>query len=152
MSRNILEATAELYLLVPELRTSTMGASRERIELAQSALGVEFPPSYCDFLQRHGGFTFHGGFELAGLCPFDDDQANYAADVVRLTKFERDGSGIPSQFVVLLNEDYERVFYIDTSQRDAISECPVVVFTLGDTEPSDYADNFVEFLLKRLKD
>lgn len=151
MARPIHEAIADLYETVPSAREANGLVSQGRIAEAEAVLGVVFPQSYRSFVHRHGGWTV-GGYEVSGLLPDEfarsaESEGEYAADVVRVTRFEREAMNLPPHLVVLLREDDGAMYCLDTSRQDAEEESPVVALEIGSDEFEDFSPNFIEFLL-----
>lgn len=135
----------------PGARLGTTGIPPKLLDDIERLLNVTFPPSFRHYLLEYGNCIIRGGYELAGY--YGETDMN-SAELVVDTLRERDNGDIPPHLILLLNEDGERKFYLDTSRRDSRGECPVVGAELGfydAEEDKDFADSFVEFIIRRLQ-
>jgi hypothetical protein len=125
------------------------GVDREWIEKAEAALGLKLPPSFVDFLKRHGGATI-GGEVVNGLLGLEFEEA-VGPDIVYNTLFDRQ-RGLGHDLIVLVDNDGDEMFYLDTGTVDVDGENPVVrVLIEAPHDREKYASTFAEFLLKRVK-
>src|SRR5271167_1107066 len=109
-----------------------------QITRAERELGVAFPPSFRAFLvQFGGGFLFD--YEFLGLA----EEPGHWLDIVQMNRAPR--PRVPRHFVMFIYAGGDCAFYLDTSQRDAMGECKVVVFGPGE-EGIPVADSFLDFL------
>ena len=121
--------------------------SDETIATAERALGVSFPKGYRAFLSLFGA-SLGQGYELAGLFhTVDSDSPPMWRDVVSTTLRRRRVSRghISSSFIFVSDDGCDDAFYLDTAQRDADSESPVVVLGPG-RDCQIVASTFVEFV------
>jgi hypothetical protein len=126
------------------------GVSEEWIRKAEAALGLHFPPSFRRYLERYGGGRI-GGEVVNGLLgiPFEDA---CGPDIVYNTQLDRAQSGLDPNLVSLVDNDGDEVFYLDLSRVDEDGESPVVRVLIEEpTARQTYAENFAEFLLKRIR-
>lgn len=96
---------------------------KNKIDLAEKALGVTFPPSYKKYLEEFGAIEIDN-YSIAGLTQRDVGELG---DVVAFTRYAREEFGLPSQYVALDFKDGDDFLCIDTSQKDASSESPIVL-------------------------
>jgi hypothetical protein len=114
--------------------------SDRQIARAERELRVTFPPSFRTFLTQFGaGLLF--GYEFLGLA----EEPGHWLDIVQMNRTPR--PGVPRHFLMFLYVSGDCAFYLDTSRRDALGECAVVVFGPGD-EAIPVADSFLDFLHK----
>jgi antitoxin YobK len=118
--------------------------SDEWIERAEARLGLRLPPSYRWWLKNYGGGDVHGE-EIFSIYGVDFDEA-VGGDLV----FANEHRQLKSQRVAICDTGGDEEFYFDTSSRDSDGEYRIVVFEHPDYE-SVYADNFGEFLGKRIE-
>jgi hypothetical protein len=122
--------------------------SPEKIHQAERMLGVEFPPSYKAYMAEYGALEIDGR-TFAGLTPRD---VGSAGDVVAFTKHAREKYGLPEQYVALDFQDGDAFLSIDTAQRDADDESPMVLISPvnGKQQGPFAAKSLKEFLVKYL--
>lgn len=116
---------------------------------AEEKLGVKFPRSYREFLERYGCGDFGG--EIYGITPSNSG----VPSAIWYTLKIRDEGYIPEWMVIVSVED-ECVFCLDTSAFDENGECKVVSWVLGllpfDKQPREITfDNFADFLYERVQ-
>jgi hypothetical protein len=111
-----------------------------QIARAERELRVMFPPSFRAFLMQFGaGFLFD--YEFLGLA----EEPGHWLDIVQMNRVPR--PNVPEHCVMFIYAGGNCAFYLDTSRRDALGECPVVVFGPGE-EGIQVADSFLDFLSK----
>jgi hypothetical protein len=143
-------AIEEIRRANPGLVLFATGVDEHWIGRAEGALGVRFPPSFVYYLRHYGGATI-GGETVNGLLGIDFEDA-CGPDIVYNTLLDRDSRGIDPPLVVLVDNDGDEFFYLDTGKTDNEGESPVrreLVEAKG--ERPEYAPNFAEFLLKRIQ-
>jgi hypothetical protein len=159
MGRPIDESFAELEELrqkYPELlnvgdNTGEDRCPREWITQAEAALGVKFPPSYVRFLLRYGGGEL-GGNEISSLYGPREPEVTAIGDVVRATVGDWELWNSPRHLVLLMDQEGDVKYYLDTSSANSDGEYPVVRWAIEAREKLVHcADNFVEFLVQRMK-
>lgn len=101
----------------------------ERIARAQVAMGVEFPPSYLEFISLCGCGGI-GGQRLYGVLK-DDFSVPGVPDAIWLTLNERERGLIPSELIVIGAVGDGALYVLDTSQRDTDGEAPVLEWWPG---------------------
>jgi len=121
------------------------------IRRAEVFLGVQFPPSYRDFLKRWGALGF-GPEEICGVTG-ENFETGRVPNGIWFTVQERAKLALPAGLVVVVNADGDQYYCIDTAQKTPDGESPVVIWdvpsraVLGTKSP-----NFGEFLLRRLQE
>jgi hypothetical protein len=111
-----------------------------RIVRAEQELETTFPPSFRCFLRRFGGgFVF--GYEILGVV----EEPGHWLDIVHVNRSVP--RCIPHTYVRFVITPREGAYYLDTAQRDAMGECPVVGFGAGKARVP-VADSFLDFLCK----
>jgi len=115
----------------------------DRVREAETKLGVLFPKSYRQFLERYGCGCF--GREIYGVTA---SNTGVPSAVWYTLKIRQEGF-IPDWMVIICAED-EFVFCLDTSTISEKGECKVVSWILGlslDAQPFQYTfDSFADFL------
>jgi antitoxin YobK len=96
-------------------------ATPERIQAAEQALGVTFPPSYRRFLGELGAGSILGR-EVYGVVP--DISAAGPPNVVWMNLDRRQAESLPDHFVVLVDLDDSSSYALDTAGDGG--ESPVV--------------------------
>jgi hypothetical protein len=125
----------------------------DRVERAERALGVRFPPTYRRFLVELGAGGV-GSEEIYGLIndDFDDSRPPQA---VGLTRELRDGGHISDDLVVIYNLGQGSYYAIDTGRAEPDGEAPVVGFTPGLNTAGDelevIAPDFGRFFLDTVR-
>jgi antitoxin YobK len=121
-----------------------------RIACAEQLLGLVFPPTYREFLERLGcGSIF--GEEFYGLV-HADFEFSCVPNGVWVTLDERCTARLPRSLIVVGATGYGGLYAIDTSQKNEAGESPVVEWWLG-SPPSQaiVAEDFGTFLWQSLK-
>lgn len=126
------------------------GVGDEWIERAEAALGLHFPPSFRHYLRKYGGGSI-GGEVVNGLLRIEFDEA-CGPDTVYNTQLDRAQSGLDPSLIVLIDNDGDETFYLDTGRIDQDGESPVIHVVIEEpTTRQPYAESFAEFLLKRVE-
>jgi hypothetical protein len=114
--------------------------AEKEIVRAEQKLGTTLPPSYRCFLRHFGGgFVFD--YEILGLV----QESGHWLDIVHVNCLVP--RYIPREYVRFVYAPGNGDYYLDTSRRDALGECPVVIFNpSGEDVP--IADSFLDFLGK----
>ena len=122
----------------------------DRVTRAQAALGIDFPPTYKEFVGKLGCGGF-GSAEFYGVVA-DDFEHSSVPDAIWLTLKHRKDCGIPDDFVVVGSTGDGGLYAIDTAKKDANRESPVVEWWPGfpeaDDNPRVIAPDFGEFFLE----
>jgi hypothetical protein len=120
------------------------------IARAESFLGVKFPPSFREFLQRWGALGF-GPEEIYGVTGENFEEGRVPNGIwftAQQRKF-----GLPTVFVVVVNADGDQYFCIDTSQNGLDGESPIVIWDVASqTVIGTKSPSFGDFLLTRLRE
>ena len=125
----------------------------ERIERAERALGVRFPPTYRRFLYELGAGGVDGE-EVYGLIN-DDFEDGRPPQAVGLTLELRREGHVSDDLVVVYNLGQGSYYALDTARADADGEAPVVGFTPGVNKAADdlevIAPDFGRFFLDTIR-
>lgn len=125
----------------------------ELISLAESALGIVFPPTYRGFLSKYGCGDI-AGCEFYGLVN-DDFEASGIPDAIWLTLEERKSSGLPENLVIVYALGDGSYHALDCSVTDQASECPVVEWIPGSSRSGQalevIAEDYGQFLLEKIE-
>lgn len=127
--------------------------SKDMIRVAEQQLGVIFPRSYCDFLEKVGAADFP--FDIFGLGP--EDLSGFSGtywDVVGMTQGERHEVEPPmAHHLIPFNPNGMGDHWcLDTSHFDA-EECPVVFWNHengADQRPNQTNPSFLDWLEERI--
>jgi len=108
-------------------------ASEADIAAAEEALGVEFPPSYRQFLRKIGGLAIppHLGVvhHFVGLSPLPPD-GNSVVDTTLAARTERKLP--PHLLVVGMGAEFQEWFCLDVNRETEDGEYPVLLFDARD--------------------
>lgn len=123
------------------------GVSDEWIMRAEQNLGFKLPPSYRWWLKNFGGGEIHGE-EIYSVYEIDDVKGG--GDIVYMHDVNlRNGTAqVNELFVSEPSGDESFYFRLDEGLPDG--EFPIYVFDYVNNEHQKYADNFFEFLKKRI--
>lgn len=122
------------------------------IRKAETALGLEFPPTYRQFLKEYGCGDF-AGQEFYGIINENFENSSIP-NGIWLTLDERK-SGLPDNLIVIYATGDGAYYALDAAQRNDSGEYAVVAWTpgaskeMGDSEK--IAEDFGEFLLAMLQ-
>jgi hypothetical protein len=119
------------------------------VAMAETALGLSFPPSYRRFLLEMGCGDVNG-LEVFGL--INDNFENSAIpNGIWLTLKERQEIGLDPAYV-LIGEGGDGSFYgLDTRQVGSSGEAPVVRLSVDGRQSERVADSFGEYLLEAVQ-
>jgi len=117
------------------------------IEQAEKILGLPLTSSYKMFLKEYVGGEI-GGEEIYSIYGMDFDTVCGGDIVYQYLTDVKNGVAKPNQLVVS-ETDFGEVFYFDYSQFKN-GECPILQ-RLPSGSSCHYADNFYEFLCKRIE-
>jgi hypothetical protein len=106
----------------PELADFAGGVPFEEIWVAEGSLGVTFPESYKEFLQKYGAGSF-AGEPIYGLGVPDANLPNvvFATETLRTSD-----DFFPADLVVVQDTGEGDILCLATSRMNADNECPVV--------------------------
>jgi hypothetical protein len=144
---------AEIIDANPELADFVGGVPFEEVWVAQQELGVTFPDSYQDFLQKYGSGSF-GGKMVYGLGVPDDGLPH----VVWAThSLQEQDDWFPADLVVIQDTGEGDILCLATSRASADypGECPVVQWipemSFEEQAFEEVHKTFAHFLLRLAK-
>jgi antitoxin YobK len=108
----------------PDLADFVGGVPFEEVWIAEQRLGVTFPESYREFLQRYGAGSF-GGYVIFGLGVPDTDLPNV---VYATLEMQRQDDWFPADLVVIQDTGEGDLLCLATSRKsdEYEGECPIV--------------------------
>lgn len=117
-----------------------------RIQEAEDALGLLFPPSYRSFLAKYGA-ALCSRFEVAGLPDEteDPDATPMWLNVVKDTLLYRPSS-LPEDSVAISDDGSEFVYFLHCSRSNPEYEGPVIEWGPGHDGGKQHSNDFLEFL------
>lgn len=126
------------------------GVEEKWIDRAEQALSLKLPASFQYFLLKYGG-GYVGGEYIIDLCDLEPEPEILLDDFVQFTLLERQNGGLNPSYVLIVNNDGDQQFYLDTYATTDDNECRIVEVNMeeGNT-PKLYAESFADFLLKRI--
>jgi hypothetical protein len=107
----------------------------ERVERAERALGVQFPPTYRRFLHELGAGGV-GSQEIYGVFSDDFESTGPPAAVGYTLMLRREGT-IADDVIAIYDLGQGSVYGLATGRAGPDGEAPVVGFTPGLSQPSD---------------
>ena len=119
------------------------GVSREWIDKAEQRLGFKLPNSYKWWLENYGGGEVCGQ-EIFSIYEQDFDQV-VGGDIVYMHELNGKQGLYPPNYLVICESD-DDLFFFDLGKMSNDGEYPVYT----GRPPEFYADNFLEFLRKRI--
>jgi hypothetical protein len=135
MSMTDLQAAIECVRQHPGRGNFEGEKADDLIRKAESALGLTFPTTYREFLRELGCGNV-GGAEFYGV--IDADFVNSSVpDAIWLTLDERVSSELPRELIVVAETGVGSYYAIDTRQREATGESPIVEWIPGRSKPTD---------------
>ncbi len=124
------------------------GAKEEiLISSAESALDINFPPSYREFLQRYGCGDI-GGLEFYGIITSNFKNSGIP-DAIWLTLTERK-NGLPINFILIYETGDGTYYALDSNQKNNEGEYTVVEIDTEGATQNKYQD-YGAFLLSELQ-
>ncbi|MCO5950451.1 SMI1/KNR4 family protein [Mucilaginibacter flavidus] len=126
----------------------SQGVSKAWIKKAQDRLNVTFPPSYTWWLENYSGGEVLGE-EIFSVYEMDFDEV-VGGDIVYINELNRRNQSSNLNQLVIQETDRAEVFYFDLTKFDKNREYQVYL-DFADYN-GKYADNFLEFLAKRIRD
>ncbi|KGX83104.1 SMI1/KNR4 family protein [Pontibacillus marinus] len=141
----------EIQSLIAESRDSVEfadygdGVAEEWIIKAEERLGFKLPNSYKWWLRKYGGGEIYGD-EIFSIYEQDFDTV-VGGDIVYMYELNKKNKNYSNDKVVIC-EANDAVFYFDLNNRKDENEMPI--YSLH--ENIKYADSFIEFLKKRIKE
>jgi hypothetical protein len=122
------------------------------IQVAESALGLSFPPTYRRFLKERGCGDLAGA-EFYGLVDEDFENSSIP-DGIWLTMRQRRSSNLPRSLILVSETGNGGYYAIDTRRRDSRGESPVIVWFPGlsnvEGPVGEVAEDFGAFMFQRL--
>jgi antitoxin YobK len=147
-----LDVALGLIAEYPDLADFEGPKGSELVDNAEKTLGLVFPPSYREFLERLGAGSF-GSVEVFGVIR-NDFVSSGIPDGVWLTQRARKEWNLPRPMVVVYFDGATGYFAIDTSRVGVDRESPVVLCYPGRVGRSDVpqlmAADFGSFLLEQV--
>jgi hypothetical protein len=124
------------------------GVSEEWIQKAEKRLGLDLPPSYRWWLKNYSGGEV-GGEEIYSIYEIDFEEA-VGGDIVFVALANQQNGLCGTEKLYICDTGVDEGFYFDTTQKNDAGEYKV--YSLDNTDGSFvlYADNFIEFLKKRI--
>lgn len=120
------------------------GVSDDWIKKAQERLNVKFPPSYVWWLKNYGGGEINGE-EVFSIYELDFDSV-VGSDVVYMNELNRKNGVITNQQLTIQENDQGESYYLNLNEIGEDGENPVYI----DIDESKYADNFLDFITKKI--
>lgn len=140
-----LEKNSEYY----DFWNEEVAPSDENIKKSERLIGKKLPGSYISFLKRYGGGEIAGDL-LLGVFGGDLENPIYGDIGVRYLMDQKEKTTKSENHVVFHTTDFAETFYFNYfGMPDNSKEIPVY-FLCGE-ECVKYADNFLEFLVKRIE-
>lgn len=121
-----------------------VGISEEWIEAAQQRLALKFPPSYVWWLRNFCGGEINGE-EIFSIYEVDFDEV-VGGDIVYVNEMNRENGISTTDMLVVQETDDGETYYFKLSEADANGEFPVY----SDIDNEKFADNFIEFLIRKI--
>ncbi len=146
MSYKIIKQLIEENSEIAEFGEFGQGVSDEWIEKAQSRLKVKFPASYIWWLKNYSGGSINGE-EIFSIYELDFDTV-VGGDIVYINELNRKNGISTSEQLVIQENDQGESYYFDLSEIDEKGENPIYIDVTGDK----YADNFLEFIRKKINE
>jgi hypothetical protein len=124
---------------------------KDIVAAAERRLGIEFPPSYKQYLSEFGLFDFEGK-EFYGIIN-NNLNSGGIPDVIYATETARQRGEISKSMVLVRESGYGPFFVIDCSQKNSYGESPVFeINEMGYEHGSKLeAETFGHFLLKEVE-
>ncbi len=122
------------------------GVSEEWIEKAQLRLNCKFPQSYIWWLKNYSGGEINGE-EIFSIYEQDFDTV-VGGDVVYMNELNRKNKTSTNQQLVIQENDQGEAYYFNLNEKDSNGEYPICIDVSGEK----YANNFLEFLEKKINE
>ncbi len=122
--------------------------SDENIKKAENLIGKRLPKSYIDFLKKYGGGEIVGD-PLFGTFGGDLMNPIYEDIGVRYLMDQKSDALNSRNHVIFYTTDFAEIFYFNYFDIPDNSQEVPIYFMCGD-ECVKYAENFLEFLVKRI--
>lgn len=123
---------------------------KESIVKAKNILNVHLPKSYEEFIEKYGcGDIF--GIEIFGIVSDLNIEGRNIPSFVWLTK-ELRKDGLPNYYIPI-SESGDGFYYIlDTLKMNDDFECPVLIWSIGNSKTEIVSSSFASFLHETLSD
>lgn len=131
--------------------TSENAPSDEWIARAEKRLGIPLSPSYKWWLKNYGGGEI-GGAEIYSIYEMDFDTVSGGDIVYMAILNERDFGIKPSEKLFICEPNPEEAFYFLPGEADSEGEYPVRRYDRVNEVEEPYAEKFLEFLMKFIRD
>ncbi len=119
------------------------GISEEWIQKAEERLGFKLPSSYKWWLKNYGGGEIYGE-EIFSIYEQDFDTV-VGGDIVYMYELNKRNNNFTDNALVIC-EANDEIYYFDLSKRKNDDEMPIYEINSN----KKYADDFIEFLRKRI--
>ena len=141
--------------LVEEFNGDFDGKKSENLVLlAETKLGISFPPTYKKFLLNLGCGDI-AGEEFYGVI-HDDFENSGIPDAIWMTIEARRKWGLPESMIVIYFDGLESYYVIDTVVKDENGESAIYLWIPGRSKAGDklekIADDFGEFMLVKVRE
>ena len=134
----------------PELADFCGSVTVERIRRAEQILGVKFPKSYFQFLEKYGAGDI-AGIEIYGIIKDPETDGHGVPNGIWLTLNLREEAALPKEFVIVTDTGCGPYYVLDTSETSEDSESPIYMWDVGN-QKQRVAESFGEFLFTLLKE
>jgi antitoxin YobK len=150
---NLIEQNQDLV----DFGTAEDAVSTLHIKKAEDFLGLPFTDSYKWFLNHYTGgsicgdeiFSLYEGFDYYDSYNFNTDIA-YSGDIVYHHIIKLKNKLRTDKQLFMFHSDIDGEFFFDYTKYEN-NECPIYIYWSED-ESMFYAQNFLEFLYKRIKE
>ena len=122
------------------------GISDSWIEKAQNRLGIKFPPSYVWWLKNYNGGEINGE-EVFSIYEIDFDSV-VGGDIVYMNELSRKNGNATNQQLIIQENDQGESYYFNLDEVDDNGESPIYI----DINKSKYADDFLDFITKKISE
>lgn len=146
MDYNTLERLIENSRNIVEFGEFGEGISDDWIKKAELRLKVKFPPSYIWWLKNYSGGEINGE-EIFSIYELDFDEV-VGGDIVYINELNRRNKVYSNSQLVIQENDQGEAFYFNLSEENENGEYPIY----SDVTNDKYADNFLEFLKKKIEE
>lgn len=123
------------------------------VRKAEAALGLEFPPTYREFLLEFGAGDF-AGEEFYGLLD-DNFKTSSIPNGIWLTLNERKNRCIPDSLIIVYAVGEGTVFALDSGRSNRIGEYPVIAVPINhpleNNSLETIAEDFGRFFLETVR-
>ncbi len=121
------------------------GVSDEWVKKAEIRLNMSLPKSYIWWLKNYSGGEINGE-EIFSIYEIDFDEV-VGGDIVYINELNRRNGISNTKQLVIQENDQGESYYFDLSHLDNNGEYPI----FSDMDKKKYADNFLDFIEKKIK-